>query len=113
MQLDNCIKLIKADGKQDKCCDGVLLCNSIIIFVELTTRTDIKWRKEKENQLRTTIRHFEDTEKSDNYEIKKAYIANSKHPRFSHGQDARINGFFKDTGYVLRINNRISIEFVK
>lgn len=92
--LDNCVKLIKADGKQDKCSDGVLFCNSIIIFVELTTRTDIKWHKDKENQLRTTIRHFEDTKESNNFEIKQAYIANSKHPIFTRGQDARINGFF-------------------
>jgi hypothetical protein len=107
--LDNCIKLKKPDGRQDKCSDGMLSYNSTIIFVELTTRTDAKWRKDKYEQLCATIKHFEDTKDSDKYKIKKAYIANNSRPKFKTSYGIQANKFWKDTGYVLRIQNRIEI----
>jgi hypothetical protein len=108
--LDHCIKLVKPDGKQDKCSDGVLFYNSTIIFIELTTRTDSKWRNEKKEQLHATILHFEDTKESNNYVRKLAYIANSNRPKCPRGQESKINEFFKQTRYVLRIENRIDIK---
>ena len=107
--LDNCITLLRVDGKQDKCCDGMLLYNSTVIFVELTTRTDSKWRKEKCEQLFATIRHFENTKDSDDYKIKKAYIANNSRPKFRTSYEAMASRFLSDTGYVLRIQNRVKI----
>ncbi|MDR2962453.1 MAG: hypothetical protein LBU90_02250 [Bacteroidales bacterium] len=108
--LDNCITLSRTDGKQDKCCDGMLLYNSTIIFVELTTRTDDpEWRKEKYKQLCATIKHCERTEEANTYKIKKAYIANSSRPKFKAGYGTLINRFLTETGYVLRIQNRIEI----
>jgi hypothetical protein len=107
--LDNCIKLLKADGKQDKCCDGMLTYNSTVIFVELTTRTDNEWRKEKYKQLCATIKHFKNTKDSDDYKIKKAYIANSSRPKFKTSYGTLVSRFLNDTGYVLRIQNRIEI----
>jgi hypothetical protein len=108
--LDNCIKLLRADGKQDKCSDGMLVYNSTVTFIELTTRTDSTWRKEKYEQLCATIKHFEDTKDSHSYKIKKAYIANNSRPRFKTGYETQMNRFWHDTGYVLRIQNRIEIE---
>jgi len=107
--LDNCITLLRDDGKQDKCCDGMLLYNSTVIFVELTTRTDTKWRNEKYKQLCATIRHFENTKDSNNYKIKKAYIANNSRPKFKTSYGILTSRFLSDTGYVLRIQNRIEI----
>ena len=107
--LDNCIQLLKSDGKQDKCCDGMLAYNSTVIFVELTTRTDAQWRKEKDEQLCATIKHFENTEASKNYNVKKAYIANTSRPKFKTNYDIQANRFLNETGYVLRIQNRIEI----
>jgi len=107
--LDNCITLLKIDGKQDKCCDGMLSYNSTVIFVELTTRTDLKWRKEKYEQLCATIKHFENTKDSNNYKIKRAYIANSSRPKFKTSYGILTSRFLSDTGYVLRIQNRIMI----
>jgi hypothetical protein len=107
--LDNCIELKKQDGKQDKCSDGLLTYNSTVIFVELTTRTDSRWRKDKYEQLCVTIDHFEDTKDSDKYNVKKAYIANNNRPKFKTSYEVLANKFWKDTGYVLRIQNRIEI----
>jgi hypothetical protein len=107
--LDNCITLLKDDGKQDKCCDGMLVHNATVIFIELTTRTDTKWRKEKYEQLYATIRHFENTKDSNDYKIKKAYIANNSHPKFKTSYGILASRFMSNTGYVLRIQNRIEI----
>jgi hypothetical protein len=108
--LDNCIELKRPDGKPDKCSDGMLSYNTTVIFVELTMRTDSKWRKEKHEQLGATIKHFEDTKDSAKYKIKKAYIANSCSPRFKTSYETRTNRFYQETGYILRIQNRIVIE---
>ena len=107
--LDNCITLLRVDGKQDKCCDGLLSYNSTVIFVELTTRTDTKWRKEKYEQLCATIKHFENTIDASTYKIKKAYIANNSRPKFKTSYGILTSRFLSDTGYVLRIQNRIEI----
>jgi hypothetical protein len=105
--LDNSIALRKPDGSQDRCSDGLLSFNLTIIFVELTTAKNEDWKKDKDGQLRITISHFEDTEEADNYKIKKAYIANRSYPKDNKKNMIRMDKFLKDTGYVLRIENRI------
>ena len=41
---------------------------------------------------------------------KKAYIANSEKPKFRESQKRRMDEFLTDTGYVLRIENRIILD---
>jgi hypothetical protein len=108
--LDNSIDLKKDNGKKDKCCDALLSYNSTMIFVELKQRTDSEWIKDGEKQLRQTIKHFELSEDAQRYPNKKAYIANSKCPKFRTTQKMRMDKFYGETGYVLRIENRINIE---
>ena len=110
--IDNCIEIKKEDGKMAKRCDGVLYYNSTITFVELKERGAIgnEWVIDAEKQLRSTIGYFEDTEEAANFNIKKAYIANSEHPKFKESQARRMNKFIEDTGYVLRIENRIILD---
>jgi hypothetical protein len=108
--LDNSIELRKPDGKPDRCSDGLLAYGSAIIFVELTTRTDKDWKKDKDDQLRTTIKHFENTEEAKKYTIKKAYMANRSYPKHNKKNMVRMDKFLDDTGYVLRIENRIVID---
>ena len=108
--LDHCIKLLKPDGKkEDRCSDGLLEYDSTIIFVELTTATHKNWKADKDDQLRITISHFEKTKESSQYEIKKAYIANSNSRILRPSYQARMDKFLNDTGYDLRIENRIVI----
>ncbi len=110
--VDNCIEIRRPDGLMDKRCDGFLFYNTTIIFVELKERGAIgnAWVIDGEEQLRTTISYFEDTENAEDYTMKKAYIANSEHPRFKESQIRRMNQFYTDTGYVLRIENRIILD---
>lgn len=109
--IDHCIELLRPDDKMDNRCDGCLFYEKTTIFVELKDRS-IKgtgWIKDAERQLRHTIRHFEDEKVSDTFKVKKAYIANSAKPRFQSGQAVRMENFFAETKYVLRIENTIEI----
>lgn len=109
--IDNCIKLTRDDGKSDKHCDGVLTFESTIIFIELKDRrpNNNKWVKDGELQLRRTIKQFEQTDEAGEYQSKKAYVANNQHPKFKSSQIRRMDQFLIDTGYVLRIERRITL----
>jgi hypothetical protein len=110
--IDNRIDIKRPDGKMDNRCDGLLFYGSTIIFVELK-QSKMKgndWIEDGENQLKATIWHFEQTPEAENYKLKKAYIANSEKPRFRESQKLRMDKFLVDTGYVLRIENRIIID---
>jgi len=113
--IDNCLEydFRKKDGKPDKRCDGVLTVMSLIIFVELKQRKGRRskdWIEDGELQLKQTIFHFSKTTDSKSFKNKLAYIANNKRPIFTRGQEVRTNRFYKETGYILRIQNRISID---
>jgi hypothetical protein len=107
--IDHCIEILKPDGNPEKRCDGVLTYNSTISFVELKVRDALgnALVKDAEEQLRATISHFEKQQESLNFTTKKAYIANSEHPKFKVSQARRMDQFLSDTGYILRIENRI------
>jgi hypothetical protein len=110
--IDNCIEIKRPDGKMDKRCDGVLSYGEKVIFVELKERGAIgnAWVKDAEIQLRTTIGYFEKTDDADEFIQKKAYIANSEHPKFKESQIRRMEQFLTDTGYILRVENRIILQ---
>ncbi|MEI7581903.1 hypothetical protein [Runella sp.] len=107
--IDNCIAVSREDGTMDKRCDGVLIYDRVIIFIELKERGALgnSWVKDAEKQIRTTIGNFGDSDEAGEYTTKKAYIANSEHPKFKESQIRRMEQFLNDTGYVLRIENRI------
>lgn len=110
--IDNCIELKREDTTMDKRCDGMLTYNSTLIFVELKARGALgsAWVKDAEKQLRASISYFEATAEAEDYIGKKAYIANSEHPKFKESQARRMEQFLTDTGYVLRIVNRITLQ---
>ena len=87
-----------------------------IVFVELKDRVSKKntnaWVKAGEKQLKRTIEYFEKTEQSNNFREKRAYIANKAHPIFKESQLQRMKSFKQETGYTLRIENRIKIPYI-
>ncbi len=110
--IDNCIEIIDSDGKMEKRCDGMLTYNSTVIFVELKQRIakGNAWVKDAEPQLKNSIKHFEQTILSEKFIHKKAYISNSEHPKFKTSQIGRMEKFYTDTGYILRIEARIELQ---
>lgn len=110
--IDHCIAIEREDGAMYKRCDGVLTYDSTVIFVELKERGGLgsAWVRDAEEQLRTTITYFEKFDEAENYTSKKAYIANKEHPKFKESQAMRMDKFLTDTGYVLRVENRIILQ---
>ncbi len=109
--VDNQIPLRNPSGLMDSRCDGVLSYNDVIIFVELKQRAQLgsAWIIEAEKQLRSTIIHFEKSQDAVNYKVKKAYAANSEHPKLRTNQFQRMENFFNETGYIFRIENWIKL----
>ena len=116
--IDNCIDIWRDEKKKemDKRCDGMLWYETSIIFVELKDRESKKdknaWVKDGEKQLKRTIEYFEKTEQSNRFTEKRAYIANKAHPKFKESQLQRMKNFKEETGYTLRIENRIKIPYI-
>ena len=116
--IDNCIEIRRDDDvtKMEKRCDGMLWYETSIVFVELKDRVSKKntnaWVKAGEKQLKRTIEYFEKTEQSNNFREKRAYIANKAHPIFKESQLQRMKSFKQETGYTLRIENRIKIPYI-
>ena len=110
--IDHCVEIKNSEGKMEKRCDGVLIYNSTVIFVELKQRgaRGNTWVEEAEPQLKNSIKHFEQTELSENFMQKKAYISNSEHPKFKVSQIGRMERFYAETGYILRIEARIKLQ---
>lgn len=110
--VDHCIEILKPSGKMQKRCEGFLFYNDTVIFVELKQRGALgaDWVKTADKQLRITIDHFEKTDAAEDFTEKKAYIANSEHPKFKESQIQRMQKFVDETGYVLRIENRIRLQ---
>lgn len=109
LAIDHCIEIKRHDGKMEKSCDGALVYESAIVLVELKDRnvSGAGWIKEAEKQLLSTINYFDSDIVTGGFKEKKAYIANRARPDFRQSQSQRMENFFKRTGFVLRIQNRI------
>ena len=116
--IDNCIDIWRDKEKKemDNRCDGMLWYDKAVVFVELKERVSKKntnvWVKDGEKQLKRTIEYFEKTGQSDKFTEKRAYIANKAHPIFKESQLQKMKSFKQETGYTLRIENRIKIPYI-
>ena len=116
--IDNCIDIWRDKEKKemDNRCDGMLWYDKAVVFVELKERESKKskndWVKDGEKQLKRTIEYFEKTGQSDKFTEKRAYIANKAHPIFKESQLQKMKSFKQETGYTLRIENRIKIPYI-
>ncbi len=110
--IDNCIETLRPDGTMKQRCDGMLTYNSTVIFVELKDRDaeGNAWVEDAIPQLKSSIASFEDTTMSEDFKKKLAYISNKQHPKFKSTQQKRMNAFFDETNYVLRIQGRIELQ---
>jgi hypothetical protein len=108
--IDHCMIFSRINDKKVKRCDSALFYNSTVTFIELKERGGNRWLSKAEQQLKTTIGYFDATEDAIDYPIKRAYIANRLQPFFAVSNIRRIDEFFDDTSYVLRIQNTIVLE---
>jgi hypothetical protein len=110
--IDNCIDILRQDGNMNQRCDGMLTYNSTVVFVELKDRDALgnAWVEDAIPQLKSSIESFEATDMANNYTRKLAYISNKQHPKFKSTQQRRMDAFYNDTNYVLRIQGRINLQ---
>jgi len=79
--IDNCIEILRENGEMDNRCDCLLTYPENIIFVELKNKSS-NWVSEGMNQLEVTIKNFDNNHGLLNYQHKRAFVANKKHPYF-------------------------------
>lgn len=110
--LDHCIEIRKANGNMEKRCEGVITYDDTIIFIEIKERTgDAQtWVKDADKQLRNSISLITSKINLDRYSIKKASITNRLRTRSKEKHSVRMKKFLEETGYILRVDNRIIIE---
>jgi Rps23 Pro-64 3,4-dihydroxylase Tpa1-like proline 4-hydroxylase len=109
--IDNCIKINRKDGKMNSRCDGMIIYQNHIIFVELKERSyrNSVWIEEAEQQLKNIIYLFLENNNIANYQSKKAYIANRKKPDYQFSRKEIMQKFRNETGFILLIQNIIKI----
>ncbi len=110
--LDNCIEFNKANGKGESRCEGMLTFEDTIVFVEMKERRGDakKWAKKTDDQLRNSILIVEAKVNLDQFIVKKAYICNRHQKNLNESHAVRAKKFQEETGYVLRVENRINID---
>ena len=111
--VDNCVTFpLREDGKLSKRCDGFLVSNDIIAFIELKSRNEYgsKWVSDAEKQLKISIYYFEKEKKSSEYNDKRAYIVNNMRPQARISQAERMERFLDETGYLLFVKARINLH---
>jgi hypothetical protein len=109
---DNCIEFNKTNGKKESRCEGVLTYSDTIIFVEAKERKgDAQtWAKDADKQLRNSIKLIEAKINLNIFSIKKAAICNKLQKGLINKHSVRMKQFLDETGYVLIISKRLSIE---
>ncbi|RIY09817.1 hypothetical protein D0T11_11650 [Hymenobacter rubripertinctus] len=104
--IDNCLEIRRSDGNMESRCDGMLTYAGSIIFVELKEKNR-SFLEEGLGQLETTILLFAAAHPERTYLTRKAYLANSRHPRFAAGRNTRAQQFRDRTGITPLVENTI------
>lgn len=107
--VDNCIEILRPNGDKEQRCDGILLHDTTVIFVELKEKRDpsTKWVKEGGEQLKQTIKDFRAAHGTDGWTLKAAYLANRKQPNFQQGHQTTINTLSRATKVLFRVEATI------
>lgn len=110
--IDNCTEFNKANGSKEIRCEGILTFDDTIVFVEIKERKgDAKtWAKKADDQLRNSIRIIQARVNMNAYVVKKAYISNRHQKNLNESHAVRAKRFQQETGYILRVENRINID---
>ncbi|MDP2722055.1 MAG: hypothetical protein Q8O72_04810 [Bacteroidales bacterium] len=109
--IDHCVKLLRADGKQAKSCDGVLKYKDNLIFVELKSRK-MKggvWLTDGATQIKATVFKFKENYDINTFGNVKAYVCNSLKPYANQGHSSKIQMFKDETGLILRVQQKIEV----
>ena len=109
--VDHCVDLPFQESKEPQRCDGIILAESTLVFVELKARDERrnKWIKKGINQLIPTIEFFKQNYEITGYNRVEARICNKKRPISHSGRSEKMQNFKDITGMVLYTDQEIQI----
>ncbi len=107
--IDNCIDIRRDNGDMDNRCDGMLINNDELLFVELKDRDSHKWIAKGREQLEVTIGNFKKAHDIGGYKRVAAYLCNKQRPRVVVSCPNELQKFYDNTGYQLIVDRNIKI----
>lgn len=109
--IDHCVDILRADGRMERRCDGLLCHSKKMIFIELKSqkKKGSAWLTEGREQLKTTIDIFRKNVDESSYESIEAYVCNQLKPRANQGHAVQIQKFKDETGVNLKTKQIIDI----
>lgn len=110
--IDNCVKVYKQNDASSKesICDGMLVFENGIYLVELKNRAVGGWIPKAIEQLENTIRLLKENHSLEEFQYKKAYACNKKHPRFAVMESENRRKFFRNTGFRIDAQREVKIK---
>ena len=107
--IDNCVKILRPSGELESRCDGVLMHQNNLIFIELKERVSSGWFGKGSQQLRVTINIFLANYNTSDFETIEAYVCNNLKPKSNPARASTIQKFYDDTGFILRDEQNVSV----
>lgn len=107
--IDNCVPIFRNNDELENRCDGMLIFDNDLIFVELKNRAYSGWLSKGREQLINTISSFKDNHDINQYKKIKAYICNKQRPKAISNHFIEMEKFKNATGYILSVNSSIII----
>ena len=107
--IDNCIEILRTDGKMASRCDVMLTCGESIILVELKNKAS-DWKSSGIDQIEATLIQLIENHEAYYYSFKKrkAYVANKRHPSFQVLENATMRRF--STQYKIWLDIQATIK---
>lgn len=109
--IDKCIDFPLIDGDMQSRCDAMLTCDNCLYVIELKNKR-ADWQSSGIEQLEATIQNLIDAlgQTYNNYRLRKAYVANRRHPNF-HPTEIETMEKFRDI-YKVRLYLQATIRIV-
>ena len=105
--IDGCLDIPSTEGER---CEGMLMYDDAIMFIELKDRNGVRWAGKARDQLENTIRLFKRDVGIAGYVRNYAHIANKQRPNFKSGGSNFSQQFEDNTGFILRVSDVIEIR---
>lgn len=107
--IDHCIEFHDQDGQLKRTCDAAIEYDGNLVLIELKHKRG-QFIQTGVDQLRATIDLWQQEYPTVSYRVRRAVLANSKHPQFKYSHKSRMQQFFHETGFRLLIVGRITLK---
>lgn len=109
--IDKCLEIFKqGTTERESTCDGMLTFENSLYLVELKNDRTKGWQKAAVSQLKNTIKLLPQFCRADEFNRKKAFVCNRRHPNFHRLDNAEQKSFFEETRFRLDVNAEIIVK---